>query len=51
MLSPVALLPAATARALLAAFRALGLDADGIRAAAGIAPDALAPLDGVGVAG
>ncbi|HEX7623635.1 MAG TPA: AraC family transcriptional regulator ligand-binding domain-containing protein [Anaeromyxobacteraceae bacterium] len=42
----MALLPAATARALLAAFRALGLDSDDIRAAAGIAPDALAPLDG-----
>ncbi len=40
------MLPAATARAILAAFRALGLDADAIRAAAGIDLEALEPLDG-----
>jgi len=39
-------LPAATARAILAAFRALGLDADAIRASAGIDPEAIEPLDG-----
>ncbi|HEY6099822.1 MAG TPA: AraC family transcriptional regulator ligand-binding domain-containing protein [Anaeromyxobacter sp.] len=42
----MAVLPAATARALLAAFRALGLDANGIRAAAGISAEALEPFDG-----
>jgi len=38
-------LPAATARALLAGFRAVGLDADALREAAGIAPPALEPVD------
>lgn len=38
-------LPAATARALLAGFRAIGLDGDGLREAAGIAPAALEPVD------
>jgi AraC-like DNA-binding protein len=42
----VDLLPAATARALLAAFRALGLDDDALRAGADIAPEALEPVDG-----
>jgi hypothetical protein len=42
----VDLLPAATARALLAAFRALGLDADAIRSGAAIAPESLEPVDG-----
>jgi hypothetical protein len=42
----VDLLPAATARAILAALRALGLDDEAIRAGAGIAPEALAPVDG-----
>ena len=41
------MLPAATARALLAGFRAVGLDADAIREAAGIAPSSLEPVDGV----
>ncbi len=40
-------LPAATARALLAGFRALGLDADALREAAGVAPSALEPVDAV----
>ena len=39
--------PAATARALLAGFRALGLDADALRREAGIDPEVLARLDGV----
>jgi AraC-like DNA-binding protein len=39
-------LPAATARAVLAGLDALGLDAEAIRAAAGIAPEALEPFDG-----
>jgi AraC-like DNA-binding protein len=43
----VRLLPAATARAVLAGFRALGLDAEAIRAAAGLAPEELAPVDGL----
>jgi AraC-like DNA-binding protein len=38
-------LPAATARALLAGFRAVGLDAGALREAAGIAPSALEPVD------
>ncbi len=42
---PVPLLPAVTARALLAAFRALGLDADAIRDAAGLRAAELEPLD------
>jgi len=40
-------LPAATARALLAGFGALGLDAEAIRAAAGIETAALEPADGM----
>jgi AraC-like DNA-binding protein len=43
----VALLAAATARALLAGLRGAGLDAEAIREAAGIARSALAPVDGV----
>jgi AraC-like DNA-binding protein len=43
----VPLLPAATARAVLAGFRAVGLDAGALRDAAGIAPSALEPVDGV----
>ena len=39
--------PATTARALLAGFRALGLDADALRREAGIEPEMLARLDGV----
>ncbi len=42
---PVRLLPAVTARALLASFRALGLDADAIRDAAGLRPEELQPVD------
>ena len=41
------LFPAATARALLAGFRALGLDADALRREAGIDPEVLVRLDGV----
>jgi AraC-like DNA-binding protein len=41
----VNVLPSATARALLAGFRALELDAEAIQAAAGIAPEALVPVD------
>lgn len=47
-------LPAATARAILAGLRAMGLDADAIRAEAGLAPadlepvDALVPVDAFG---
>jgi AraC-like DNA-binding protein len=41
----VSLLPAATPRAVLAGFRALGLDAEAIRAAAGLTAEALAPVD------
>ncbi len=41
------LLPAATARALLAGFRGAGLDAEALREAAGISRAALAPLDGI----
>jgi len=37
--------PAATARAILAGLRALGLDAEAIRAAAKILPEAIAPVD------
>jgi len=37
--------PAATARAILAGMRVLGLDADAIRAAAGIDAEAIAPVD------
>ena len=40
-------LPAATARALLAGFRAVGLDADVLRQAAGLEPSALEPVDGL----
>ncbi len=40
-------LPAVTARALLAGFRAAGLDADAIRAAARVEPSALLPFDGL----
>lgn len=40
-------LPAATARALLAGFRAVGLDAEALRRAAGLAPAALEPVDAV----
>jgi AraC-like DNA-binding protein len=40
-------LPAATARAVLAGLRAVGLDAGAIRAAAGLSPEALAPVDGL----
>jgi AraC-like DNA-binding protein len=43
----VSLLPAATVRALLAGLRVLGLDAEAVRAAAGLAPEALAPVDGM----
>ncbi|HTN51280.1 MAG TPA: AraC family transcriptional regulator ligand-binding domain-containing protein [Anaeromyxobacter sp.] len=39
------LLPAATPRAVLAGFRALGLDAEAIRAAAGLTAEELAPVD------
>lgn len=39
-------LPVATARALVEGFRALGLDADALRSAAGIEAQDLAPLDG-----
>ena len=38
-------MPAATARALLGAFRALGLDDQALRSGAGIAPEALDPVD------
>lgn len=38
-------LPAATVRAMLAGFRALGLDAEAIRAAAGLSVESLAPVD------
>lgn len=41
----MSLLPAATARAVLAGFRAIGLDPEEVRAAAGISPEALAPVD------
>jgi AraC-like DNA-binding protein len=41
----VSLLPAATPRAVLAGFRALGLDAEAIRAAAGLTAEDLAPVD------
>jgi len=41
----VSLLPAATPRAVLAGFRALGLDAEAIRAAAGLTEEELAPVD------
>src|SRR5574342_54624 len=44
-------LPAATARALLAGFRAVGLDADVLRQAAGLEPSALEPVDGLLPAG
>ena len=43
----VALLPTATVRAVLAGFRALGLDADAIRTGAGLSPEALATVDGL----
>jgi AraC-like DNA-binding protein len=43
----VALLSAAAARALLAGFRGVGLDAEAIREAAGVSRSALAPVDGV----
>jgi AraC-like DNA-binding protein len=43
----VPFLPAATARAVLAGFQAVGLDAGALRDAAGIAPPALEPVDGV----
>jgi AraC-like DNA-binding protein len=43
----VNLLPSATARAVLAGFRALGLDADALRAAAGLTAEALTPVDGL----
>jgi AraC-like DNA-binding protein len=45
ILGGVLLLPAVTARALLSAFRVLGLDADAIRDAAAIRPEELEPLD------
>jgi len=45
ILSPVTLLPAATARAVLAGFRALRLDAEAIRAVAGLSVEELAPVD------
>ncbi len=41
----MSLLPAATVRAVLAGFRALGLDAEAIRAGAGLAAEELAPVD------
>jgi AraC-like DNA-binding protein len=41
----MSLLPAATARAVLAGLRAIGLDAEAVRAAAGLSSDALAPVD------
>jgi len=41
----VSLLPAATVRAVLAGLRALGLDAEAIRAAAGLTAEELAPVD------
>jgi AraC-like DNA-binding protein len=43
----VSLVPAASARAVLAGLLALGLDAEAIRAAAGLARDSLAPVDGL----
>ncbi len=43
----MSLLPAATARALLAGFRAVGLDAEALRQAAGLTPAALQPVDGL----
>jgi AraC-like DNA-binding protein len=43
----LALLSAAVARAILAGFRGVGLDAEAIREAAGISRPALAPVDGV----
>jgi AraC-like DNA-binding protein len=47
MLPPVPALPAATVRAILAGLRALGLDADAIRAEAGVSAEAIAPVDAV----
>ncbi len=45
--APLRQLPAATARALLAGFGALGLPAQALRDAAGIREEDLATLDGV----
>jgi AraC-like DNA-binding protein len=45
--APMPFLPAATARALLAGFRAVGLDAEALREAAGLTPSALEPVDAI----